>query len=88
MRGYLRLSGEVKDAAERLKLLEQVRSIAKTVAAKRMLLACLAEAADPGALHVAAAMLDDAEVRAEAEVATLKIARGLVRLDAPPCARQ
>ncbi len=39
----------------------------------------------PGALHVAAAMLDDAEVRAEAEAATLKIARGLVRLD---CARR
>ncbi len=82
-RGYLRLSAQVKDATERLKLLERVRSIAKTVEAKRMLLACLAEAADPGALHVAAAMLDDAAVRAEAEAATLKIARGLVRLDAP-----
>jgi hypothetical protein len=48
-----------------------------------MLLACLAEAADPGALHVATALLDDAEVRAEAEVATLGIARALVRVDAP-----
>ncbi|MGA2065420.1 MAG: HEAT repeat domain-containing protein [Thermoguttaceae bacterium] len=83
LRGYLRLAGQVKDAAERLKLLEQVRPIARTLDAKRMLLACLAEAADPGALHVATALLDDAEVRAEAEVATLGIARALVRVDAP-----
>jgi HEAT repeat protein len=83
VRGFLRLSAQVKDAAERLKLLQQVRSIAQTVEAKRMLLSCLAETADSGALHVATAMLSDSEVRAEAEAATLKIARGLLRLDAP-----
>jgi len=81
LRGYLRLAGEVKDASARLKLLERIRPIATTVEAKRMLLAGLAEAADPGALHVAAGLVDDAEVQAEATVATLKIARGLVRVD-------
>jgi HEAT repeat protein len=83
VRGYLRLSAQVKDAAQRLKLLEQIRAVAQTVEAKGILLACLVEAADSGALYVAAAMLDDAEVRTEAEAATLTIARGLVRLDAP-----
>jgi HEAT repeat protein len=81
VRGYLRLTAQVKDAAQRQKLCEQVRSVAQTVEAKRMLLECLTEAADAWTLYVAAVMLDDAEVRPEAEVATLKIARGLVRLD-------
>lgn len=83
MRGYLRLAGEIKDAAARLKMLEAVRPIATNQQAKRLLLATLAEAADPGALQVAASFLGDADVPAEAEVATLKIARVLVRRDAP-----
>ena len=83
MRGYLRLAGEVKDAAARLKLLEAVRPIATNQQSKRLLLATLAEAADPGALQVAASFLGDADVPAEAEVATLRIARALVRRDAP-----
>ena len=48
VRGYLRLSAQVKDAAQRLKLLEQIRAVAQTVEAKGILLACLVEAADSG----------------------------------------
>ncbi len=83
MRGYLRLAGETKDAAARLKMLEAVRPIATNQQSKRLLLATLAEAADPGALQVAASFLGDPDVPAEAEVATLRIARVLVRRDAP-----
>lgn len=83
MRGYLRLAGEIKDAAARLKMLEDIRPVATNQQSKRLLLATLAEAADPGALQVAAGFLGDADVPAEAEVATLKIARALVRRDPP-----
>jgi hypothetical protein len=64
-------------------MLEDIRPIATNPVSKRLLLATLAEAADPGALHVTASFLDDADVRAEAEVATLRIARVLVRVDPP-----
>lgn len=83
IRGYLRLAGEVKDEAARLKLLEQVRPIATTTATKRLLLAVLADAGDPGALHITSSFVDDAEVPAEAAAATLKISRALVRTNAP-----
>jgi len=83
MRGYLRLAGEIKDAAARLKMLEDIRPAATDPQAKRLLLATLAEAADPGALQVAAEFLGDAAVRTEAEVAVLKLARALVRIDPP-----
>lgn len=83
MRGYLRLAGEVKDAAARLKMLEAIRPVATNQQSKRLLLATLAEAADPGALQVAAGFLGDGEVQAEAEVSALKIARTLVRVDPP-----
>jgi HEAT repeat protein len=83
VRGYLRLVGELKDAAERLKMLERIRPIAKTTASKRMLLAGLQEVADAGALHVVASFLTDADVRPEAEAATLKVGRALLRVDRP-----
>jgi len=86
VRGYLRLAGAVKDPAARLKMLQQVRPIATTAPAKQALLAVLAEAADPGALVVAAGFLDDAAVRAEAEAAALKLGRTLARVD-PPAVR-
>jgi HEAT repeat protein len=81
LRGYLRLAGEVKEGSARLKMLAAIRPIATTAQAKRLLLAALAEAADPGALHVTAELLDDAEVQAEAAVATLKIGRAVLRSD-------
>ncbi len=83
LRGYLRLAGEIQDAAARLKMLEAIQPIATNPQSKRLLLATLAEAAEPGALQVAAGFLGDPDVLAEAEVATLRIARGLVRRDAP-----
>jgi hypothetical protein len=83
MRGYLRLAGEIKDAATRLKMLESIRPVATDPQAKRLLLATLAEAADPGALQVAAEFLGDGQVQSEAEVAALKLARALVRRDPP-----
>jgi HEAT repeat protein len=83
IRGYLRLAGEIKDAGERLKMLRRIRPVVKTTEFKRMLLAGLQEVPDAGALHVAASFLDDADVRAEAQAATLKIGRALVRVDRP-----
>jgi hypothetical protein len=83
LRGYLRLAGTVKDPASRLKMLEQVRPIATTTPSKQALLAVLAEAADAGALVVAAGFLDDPAVRAEAEAAVLKLGRALARVDPP-----
>jgi HEAT repeat protein len=83
MRGYLRLAGEIQDAAARLQMLEDIRPVAIDPQAKRLLLATLAEAADPGALQVAAEFLGDDAVQTEAEVAALKIARALVRSDPP-----
>ena len=81
LRGYLRLAGEIKEPSARLKMLEAIRPIATTGQAKRLLLAALSEAADPGALQVVAEWLDDAEVQAEAAVATLKIGRAVLRTD-------
>jgi len=86
LRGYLRLVGEVTDASARLEMLQRIRPIAKNVASKRMLLSALSQAPDAGALQVAAEFLEDAEVQAEAAVATLSIARALVRID-PPAVR-
>jgi len=81
LRGYMRLAREVKEASARLKMLDAVLPIATTAQAKQMLLAALSEVADPGALHVAMKFLDDADVHAEAAVATLNIARAALLAD-------
>ena len=81
LRGYMRLVREVKEASARLKMLDAVLPIATTAQAKQMLLAALSEVADPGALHVATKFLDDADVHAEAAVATLNIARSTLLAD-------
>jgi len=81
LRGYMRLVREVKEASARLKMLDAVLPIANAVQSKQMLLAALSEVADPGALHVATKFLDDADVHAEAAVATLKIARAAMLAD-------
>ncbi|HUU12006.1 MAG TPA: ThuA domain-containing protein, partial [Phycisphaerae bacterium] len=73
LRGYLRLARSTEDKAARMKMLEQVRPIAKTADAKKMLLAGLSEVADPGAMAVAESFLGDAEVKAEAALAVGKI---------------
>ena len=81
LRGYLRLARLGAEAAARLKMLDQVRPIATTPEAKRMLLAGLAEVADPGALDVCLAMLDDRDAGAEAAAAALKVAKAVVKAD-------
>jgi HEAT repeat protein/type 1 glutamine amidotransferase len=77
LRGYLRLAGAAKDEPTRLKLLAAVRPIATTADSRRMVLAGLAEVADPAALEMAAAFVCDAEVRAEAALAVQRIAKAL-----------
>ena len=81
LRGYFTLARAVKDEAARLKMLDEVRPIATTTEARKMLLAGLADAADPGALVVASSFLADADVRAEAAAATLKIGKAVAQID-------
>ena len=80
LRGYLRLASEA-EKAQRLKMLEQVRPIATTTDARRMLLGTLGDIADAAALQVAASFRADREVAAEAEMAMLKIARAMLASD-------
>ena len=81
LRGYLRLARAETDAAERLKMLQAVKKISKTPAAKRLLLSGLAAAADPAAMELALSFLDDEPVRAEAAQAVLTLGKALLRTD-------
>ncbi len=78
LRGYLRMAGEEKDEAARLKMLEAIRPIATTTESKTLLLGTLGEAPDAGALQVATSFLDDADVRPEAAAAMLRIGQALL----------
>ena len=80
LRGYLRLAAEA-EPARRLKMLQQVRPVARTTETKRALLGALGEVADTAALQVAAGFRADTEVAAEAEMAMLKIAKALLATD-------
>ena len=73
LRGYLRLARSAPDKAARLKMLEQVRPVATTAQAKKMLLAALADVPGPAAMEMAKSFLDDSRVKAEAELAVRKI---------------
>ena len=73
LRGYLRLARSAPDKAACLKMLEQVRPVATTAQAKKMLLAALADVPGPAALEMAKSFLDDSQVKAEAELAVRKI---------------
>jgi type 1 glutamine amidotransferase len=79
LRGYLRLARTA--GADRVKMLNQVRGIAKTAAAKRLLLSAIGDAGDAAALELAVSFLDDAEVPREAALAALKVAEALVGTD-------
>lgn len=83
MRGYLRLASAAKDEAARTKLLSQVRPIATTVEAKKMLLAALGDTPSAAALAAAMEFVGDKDVQAEAAAAALRIARALARSDRP-----
>jgi type 1 glutamine amidotransferase/HEAT repeat protein len=80
LRGYLRFAQEAKGGT-RLKMLDNVRGLAKTPDAKKLLLASLAGVADAGALDVALAFLDDPPVKAEAALAVLKVGKAIVRTE-------
>jgi len=76
MRGYLRMAATAKIApAERTALFERARNVARTPEAKRMLLAGLMDAPDAGALKLAVAYLNDADVQAEAIQSVLALGR-------------
>jgi len=81
LRGYLALAQSVKDGGARLKMLDQIRPIATTTEAKKLLLASLGDVADPGALHVALSFLSDREVQAEAIATVLKLGKAVARTD-------
>ena len=81
LRGYLRLAQAPKDAGARLKMLEQVPPIATTPEAKKMLLASLGDAADPGALVVVGSFLGEGEVKGEAAAAALRLGKALARTE-------
>ncbi len=80
LRGYLRFAQDAKDGT-RLKMLDNVRGLARTADAKKLLLASLADVADAGALDVALSFLDAPAVKAEAAMAALKIGKAIVRAE-------
>ena len=77
LRGYMRLARQrAKQSPDAsLKMLAEVKQVAKSAGVKRMLLAAVAELSDPGALAMASAFVGDEHVSAEATLATLQIAR-------------
>jgi type 1 glutamine amidotransferase/HEAT repeat protein len=82
LRGYIRLARGTKGGPEQqLRLFQQVQQAVTTPDAKKLLLAGLADTAQPGALQVAGSMLGDEGVQAEARLAVLKIAGALAKAD-------
>lgn len=80
LRGYLRMARAAKGGpAEQLKMLQEVQQAVTTPEARKLLLAGLGDVAEAGALQVAASMLGEEAVQAEAKIAVLKIAGGLAR---------
>jgi HEAT repeat protein len=76
LRGCTRLLGLGGQAAPRsLKLCKELMKGAQRGEEKKLVLACLANVADPEALQVVEPHLADSEVRVEAELAALSIAR-------------
>ena len=79
-RGFLRLADQNKsDPKGQLEMIDQARQVAKSAETKRLVLGTLAGVKDAAALQVALAMAQDAEVRAEGVLATLKVAEALAR---------
>ena len=79
LRGLVRLAGD-ENAHPNAKLVERYRQLlagARNDADLRLILGALGGAAHPGALELALPLLDNAGVRAEAEVAVKKIAEAI-----------
>jgi HEAT repeat protein len=79
LRGYVRLIGlnENRRPAEALPMYREAMALASNATEKRMVLAGLASLKSLASLEIAAEHLGDAELRQEAEVAALEIARGI-----------
>jgi HEAT repeat protein len=89
LRGLVRLVGE-ENAHPSTRLGEHYRSLldgARDDADLRLILGALGDAAQPGALKLALPLLDNAGVRAEAEVAVRKIAEA-IRVQDPKAAQE
>jgi len=77
LRGFLRMASAAKGKDEATKMLAQVGKAAKSPNDKKMLLAVATQLNSPGALAVAASLVGDEQVNAEATLAVLQIARAL-----------
>ena len=85
LRGFLRLADQDKaNPKGQLEMIEQARQIARSAETKRLILAALAGVKDVAALRVGLAMAQDAEVRPEAVLATLKVAEAMARSQPAP----
>ena len=84
-RGFLRLADQDKDNPKgQLEMIDQARQIARSAETKRLVLGTLAGVKDVAALQVGLSMAQDAEVRPEAVLATLKVAEALARSQPAP----
>jgi HEAT repeat protein len=85
LRGYWRVVGLAADRppAEQLEMCKAGLAAAAQPEEKRLGLAELAKLADPAAMPVALALLDDAAVRSEAAVSVIAIARAIAANDRP-----
>ena len=64
---------------ERLTIGEELMQSAKTTKEKQLVLSCLDDIADAGALKLVEPLLSEPEVKAEAELAMLKIAQSIMK---------
>ena len=71
------VSMDTTPVKERLTIGEELMQSAKTVNEKKLVLSCLDDVADAGALKLVEPLLSDREVKAEAEQAMLKIAQSI-----------
>jgi len=78
LRGAIRLLGDTASAADAMPAYKDLMAAADRPADKKLILGGLAGVAHPEALQLAVSCLDDAAVRAEAALATLKIGQALV----------
>jgi len=77
LRGLVRLAAAGKSVDESVRILEQVRDVAKSPEGKRLLLAAAADIQAPRALAFVASFVGDPDVADEARLATFALARAL-----------
>jgi HEAT repeat protein len=84
-RGFLRLADQDKSNPKgQLEMIDQARQVARSAETKRLVLGTLAGVKDAAALQIGLAMAQDAEVRAEGVLATLKVAEALAQSQPAP----